>query len=128
MPQSGDPVLLLAVQIVIAHIGHNDTPASALPTLIRDVHRALVSVGGTRGEAARETVFDDHLVCLECGLHIKVLRRHLQTVHNTTSEQYRAKWHLPGDYPMVAREYAALRSSLARRSGLGKRPVSRGRS
>lgn len=73
------------------------------------------------------TVFDDHVVCLECGLHMKMLKRHLQTVHNQTPAQYRAKWNLPGDHPMVARQYAALRSNLAKESGLGKRPASRGR-
>jgi predicted transcriptional regulator len=133
MAQSGDPLLLLAAQIVIAQIGHNDTPSGALPGLIRDVYQALASVGPSQGQAnarptpARKTsaglpVSDDHLVCLECGMHMKMLKRHLQTVHDMTPAQYRAKFNLPGDYPLVARQYAALRSSLAKESGLGKRP------
>ncbi len=142
MPRSGDPLLSLAVKIVIAHIGHNDTPGRARPGLIRDVYRALASARSStvlppsqtipsptkaRKASGGQTVFDDHLICLECGVHMKMLKRHLQTLHNTTPAQYRAKFLLPGDYPMVARQYAALRSSLAKESGLGKRPVPRGR-
>jgi predicted transcriptional regulator len=142
MPQSGDSLRWLAAQIVIAHISHNETPAHALPDLIRAVYQALASAGSTdasptaqtsatpvtpRKSASNQTVFDSHLICMECGLHMKMLKRHLQTVHNTTPTQYREKWHLPGDYPMVALQYAALRSSLAKESGLGKRPAPRGR-
>jgi predicted transcriptional regulator len=139
MPQSEDSLLSLVARIVSAHVEHNATPTRALPGLIRDVWLALSSVatgepGRTRAPAATrrestagETVFEDHLVCMECGLHMKMLKRHLQTVHNMTPVQYRAKWHLPGDYPMVASAYAALRSSLARESGLGRRPSSHGR-
>lgn len=142
MLQSGDALRGLVAQIVIAHISHNETPTSAVPELIRAVYRALLSAGA--GDAAmpspagwksttprkaggNQTVFDSHLVCMECGLHMKMLKRHLQTVHNTSPAQYREKWHLPGDYPMVAHQYAELRSSLAKESGLGKRPVPRNR-
>jgi predicted transcriptional regulator len=134
MPLSKDPLLALVGQIVSAHVMHNETPAQALPGLIRDVYRALASVGprvAMPDHPARlppahkaptgQTVFEDHLICMECGLNMKMLKRHLQTVHNETPAQYRAKWGLPGDYPMVARQYAALRSSLAKESGLGKR-------
>jgi predicted transcriptional regulator len=142
MPQSGDSLRWFAAQIVIAHISHNETPADGLPDLIRAVYEALASVGSSdaipptqigarpamsRKAASGQTVFDNYLVCMECGLHMKMLKRHLQTVHNTTAAQYREKWHLPGDYPMVAHQYAALRSSLAKESGLGKRPVPRNR-
>lgn len=71
------------------------------------------------------TVFDDHLVCMECGLSMKMLKRHLQTVHGMTPEEYRAKWGLPDDYPMVASAYAKLRSNLALESGLGLKPGGR---
>jgi predicted transcriptional regulator len=129
MPRSDDPLLALAARIVSAHVGHNETPARAVPDLIRDVYRALKEAAETAGAApparaavpARQTVFDDHVVCMECGLRMKMLKRHLQTVHNETPSQYRAKWNLAADYPMVARQYASLRSSLAMRSGLGKR-------
>jgi len=136
MPQPDDSLLSLVAQIVSAHVEHNATPTQALPDLIRDVWLALASAGtdataqpgrtgttpaATREDTAGHTVFEDHLVCLECGLHMKMLKRHLQTVHNMTPAQYRAKWRLPGDYPLVARQYAALRSSLAKASGLGRR-------
>lgn len=138
MPSSDDTLLSFTARIVIAHVENNDTPGRALPGLIRDVYRALASAGSGPSQtiappaAARkatggQTVFDDHLICLECGLPMKMLKRHLLTVHNTTPVQYREKWRLPGDYPMVARQYAALRSSLAKESGLGKRPAPRGR-
>jgi predicted transcriptional regulator len=72
-----------------------------------------------------QTVFADHLICMEDGLSMKMLKRHLQTVHGMTPEEYRAKWDLPPDYPMVASEYARLRSSLALESGLGLKPDAR---
>ncbi len=139
MAQSDDSLLALAARIVIAHIEHNETPARVLPVLIRNVYQALADAGtnapppptktGARmpGLARRETVFNDHLICMECGLKMKMLKRHLQTVHNMTPALYRMKWHLPHDYPMVAQQYAALRSSLAKESGLGKRHAPRGR-
>jgi predicted transcriptional regulator len=139
---SNDPLLPFVARIVCAHVEHNQVTAGALPGLIRDVYQALSGVGAgdeaspVRSEAthatprrspAGQTVFDDHLVCLECGLHMKMLKRHLQTVHQQSPAQYRAKWRLPGDYPLVARQYAALRSNLAKESGLGKRPEARRR-
>lgn len=72
-----------------------------------------------------QTVFADHLVCMECGVGMKMLKRHLLTVHNMTPDEYRAKWALPSDYPMVAADYAKLRSSLALESGLGLKPEDR---
>ncbi len=145
MLRSDDSLLSFAAQIVSAHVEHNETPARALPALIRDVYMALAGVEGTasgvrtvsspaRGrpptparKAASQTIFDDHLICMDCGLHMKMLKRHLQTVHHLSPAQYRARWNLAGDYPMVARQYADLRSSLAKESGLGKRPSARGR-
>jgi predicted transcriptional regulator len=119
-------------QIVSAHVAHNDVRSAALPGLIRDVYLALASGGpppsapvpqaAGRKRSAGQTVFDDHLICMDCGARMKMLKRHLQTVHRLTPAQYRAKWNLPGDYPMVAHEYATLRSNLAKESGLGKRP------
>jgi predicted transcriptional regulator len=72
-----------------------------------------------------QTVFGDHLICMEDGLSMKMLKRHLQTVHGMTPEDYRAKWKLPDDYPMVAKDYARLRSNLALQSGLGLKPEDR---
>ncbi len=141
MTPSDDPLLSLVAQIVSAQVEHNDTPTRALPGLIRGVYQALAKAGSGHSAPAEQsvapavvrkgpggqTVFDDHLICMECGLHMKMLKRHLQTVHNETPAQYRAKWRLSGDYPMVARQYAALRSSLAKESGLGKRTAPRQR-
>jgi predicted transcriptional regulator len=136
MTQADDPLLPLVARIVSAYVEHNETRSDALSGLIRGVYQVLANAGsGTVARprqteaapvAARkgpggQTVFADHLVCMECGLHMKMLKRHLKTVHKESPAQYRTKWNLPGDYPMVARQYAALRSSLAKESGLGKR-------
>jgi predicted transcriptional regulator len=143
MTKTNDPLLPLTAQIVSAHVGHNTIGARDLPALISSVYQALSaslpreaqptaaspakSAAPARAAGKDKSVFDDHLVCLECGLSMKMLKRHLQTVHNMSPAQYRAKFRLPGDHPMVAREYAELRSSLAKESGLGKRPVPGGR-
>ncbi len=92
-----------------AHNGHSDS------------HAHNVYVHPTYGQ----TVFGDHLICMEDGLTMKMLKRHLLTVHGMTPDEYRAKWGLPPDYPMVAAEYAKLRSSLALQSGLGLKPEDR---
>ena len=135
-----DQVLVLAAQIVSAHVSHNDTTSDELVGLIRDVYQALATIDPapaqsvprhghepahvpSDGRGDRST--DDYLVCLEDGLTMKMLKRHLQTVHGLTPEEYRAKWNLPDDYPMVAANYAKLRSSLAKESGLGLRPEAR---
>jgi predicted transcriptional regulator len=146
MTESTDRLLALVAQIVSAHVGHNTTPNDALPTLIREVYDSLASVdqssratgapsGGTelhaparsrpRAGTKAAAISEDHLVCLEDGLSMKMLKRHLITVHGLTPDQYRAKWGLPSDYPMVAANYAKLRSSLAKESGLGLRPEAR---
>ena len=137
MPQSGDSLRWLAAQIVIAHISHNETSTGALTELIRSVYQALANVAASdaapptqssarltpsRKTAAGQTVFDSHLICMECGLHMKMLKRHLQTAYGLSPEQYRTKWGLDSNYPMVAPEYAKKRSSLAKAIGLGTRP------
>jgi predicted transcriptional regulator len=129
MSPSDGSLLSLVARIVSAQVSHNETRAQALPGLIRDVYHALASAGSvaaasepaSRVAAKGQTVFDDHLICLDCGLRVKMLKRHLRTAHNAIPVQYRLKWGLPADYPMVARHYAALRSSLAKSSGLGRR-------
>ncbi len=141
MPESDSSARSLTARIVSVYVAHNEVPARAVAGLIRDVYQALAGgrplAAGTqqarppltqepKGPQIR-SVFQDHLVCMECGLHMKMLKRHLQTVHKLTPAQYRSKWDLAGDYPMVAREYAALRSTLAKESGLGKRPTTHGR-
>jgi predicted transcriptional regulator len=126
---------------VSAHISRNNISVDQLPALIRDVHQALATVGQAPAESikaepavdVKKSVFPDHIVCLECGASMKMLKRHLATDHGMTPEEYRAKWGLPATYPMVAPEYAATRSQLAKDSGLGRKkeappPPKRGRS
>src|SRR5580698_11345717 len=122
-----DTTLALTAQIVSAHIANNTVRADQLPTLIRDVHRTLSTVGEapskpTQAEPAvevKKSVFADHLVCLACGGSFKTLRRHLMTEHKLTSEQYLARYGLPHSYPMVSANYAKVRSAMAKKIGLG---------
>jgi predicted transcriptional regulator len=131
MHHSHADMLALAAKIVAAHVGNNETSTDALPNLIREVYRTLVAINAADGRKpaaaavpgpSAETVAPDHLACQECGMTMKMLKRHLLTVHGLTPEEYRTKWNLSVDYPMVASNYAALRSKLAKESGLGKRP------
>ena len=125
-------VLGLTAKIVSAHVGHNQVAAEALPELIQSVHRSLAMAGTAEPATApapptpavpiRRSVFPDHIVCLEDGKRLKMLRRHLQASYGMTPEQYRQKWGLPADYPMVAPNYASHRSSLAKQAGLGRKP------
>ena len=120
----------LAADIVSAYVSNNSVPSSDLASLINDVHTALLRVGGGTAEAPAEapkpavpvkkSVTPDYIVCLEDGKKFKSLKRHLRTQYNMTPEQYREKWGLPPDYPMVAPNYAAARSQLAKQMGLGQ--------
>jgi predicted transcriptional regulator len=101
------------------HDGHHDGEHD------HDGHRASHAHNGYVHPTYGETVFGDHLICMEDGLSMKMLKRHLLTVHGMTPDEYRAKWGLPESYPMVAAEYARLRSSLALQSGLGLKPEDR---
>jgi predicted transcriptional regulator len=120
-------VLGLTAQIVAAHVSHNTVPTDGLPVLIQEVYKTLAGVGKDavapdRPQPAvppRKSVFDDYIVCLEDGKKLKMLKRHLKTAYSMTPEQYRDRWGLPPDYPMVAPNYAKHRSSLAKQSGLG---------
>ena len=124
-------VLKLMAKIVSAHIRRNQLAAAVLPELIQSVYRSLAAAGTSQPAPApltpavpiRKSVFPDHIVCLEDGMKLKMLKRHLQTSHGMTPEQYRRKWDLPAAYPMVAPGYANHRSSLAKQSGLGRRPA-----
>ena len=123
----------LAAEIVAAYVGNNAVPSNELPALIKDVYGALAEAVGNGGAVeqpveelkpavpVRRSVTDDHIVCLECGGKFKSLRRHLKSRHNLTPEEYRAKWGLPADYPMVAKNYREARSRLAKDMGLGRR-------
>ncbi|WP_093666253.1 MucR family transcriptional regulator [Sphingomonas gellani] len=127
MERQSDPQALLTMtaDIVAAHVSNNSVPTDTLPDLIQTVHDALASLdpsGPPRPAPAvsvTESVGQDHLVCLEDGKKLKTLRRHLMMRYGMTPEQYRAKWNLPADYPMVAPAYAERRRSLAKQIGLG---------
>ena len=124
-------VLGLTAQIVSAHLSRNPMAADALPSLIQAVYRALATPGEAQPESAAQTpavpikksIFPDFIVCLEDGKKLKMLKRHLKTSYNLTPQEYRAKWGLPTDYPMVAPSYASLRSALAKQIGLGRKPA-----
>ena len=120
----------LATDIVSAYVSNNTVAAAELPALISDVHAALQRLSNGPAEPAAEparpavpvkkSVMADFIVCLEDGKKFKSLKRHLRTHYDMTPEQYREKWGLPADYPMVAPNYAAARSSLAKQMGLGQ--------
>lgn len=120
----------LAADIVSAYVSNNSVPAAELPSLISDIHGALLRLGGTPVEETQEpqkpavsvkkSIASDYIICLEDGKKFKSLKRHLRTQYNMSPEQYREKWGLPADYPMVAPNYAAARSRLAKEMGLGQ--------
>jgi predicted transcriptional regulator len=131
MSESGmaDTVLRLTAQIVAAHVEHNSVQADALPNLIEKVYKTLRDVGQAEVEPTRpvpavpikQSVKPDYIVCLEDGKKLKMLKRHLMTSYQLTPGQYRARWGLSEDYPMVAPSYAKVRSSLAKKIGLGRK-------
>jgi predicted transcriptional regulator len=120
-------VLGLTAQIVSAHVSNNSVSPDALPALIQEVFKTLSGVGKEPAQPdkpqpavpVKKSVFADHIVCLEDGKKLKMLKRHLKTAYDMTPEQYRERWGLPQDYPMVAPSYARHRSSLAKKIGLG---------
>jgi predicted transcriptional regulator len=121
----------LAADIVSAYVSNNSIAASDLPALINEVHSALLRVTGASAPpppqdglkpavALKKSVTNDYIVCLEDGKKFKSLKRHLRTQYNMSPEEYREKWGLPPDYPMVAPNYAKARSQLAKQMGLGQ--------
>lgn len=121
----------LAAHIVSAYVSNNTVPAADLPALIGEVHATLERIARGDDEqvveqvkpavAVKRSISPDYIICLEDGKKFKSLKRHLRTQYNLTPEQYREKWGLPPDYPMVAPNYALARSALARQMGLGQR-------
>jgi predicted transcriptional regulator len=119
----GPRLVALTADIVAAHVRHNAAPARDLPALIRAVHRSLRMAGGAGlapPVSIRNSIAEDYLVCLEDGRKFKALTRHLKVEYDMSPEDYRAKWGLTSTYPMVAPAYAATRSALAKRIGLGR--------
>ena len=134
---SGSNFIELTAEIVSAYVSNNSVSASELPGLINQVHSALARVSAGHGEVPSEplkpaisvkrSITPDFIVCLEDGKKFKSLKRHLRTQYNMTPEAYREKWDLPPDYPMVAPNYAAARSQLAKQMGLGQQRRRRGK-
>lgn len=129
-PLSRDDLLRMTTQVVSAYVGNNPVQENQIQHVIQAVYSSLSSLGS--GEAAgkpkqkpavpiKRSVMPDHITCLEDGKKLKMLKRYLRTVHGLTPDEYRAKWGLPADYPMVAPNYAKQRSQFAKKIGLGKR-------
>ena len=133
---SDDTLLTLTADIVAAHVSNNSVAVNDLPNLIQNVHSALSGIAGSTAAAEpkpepkvsiRSSIKPDYIVCLEDGKKLKMLKRHLMTHYNMTPDQYRQKWGLSADYPMVAPNYAEQRRTLAKSIGLGtKRRRTRG--
>ena len=132
-----DTLLTLTADIVAAHVSNNSVAVNDLPNLIQNVHAALTDISGSRAApearpepkvSIRASIKPDYIVCLEDGKKQKMLKRHLMTNHGMTPDEYRQKWGLAADYPMVAPNYAEQRRTLAKSIGLGtKRRKPRGR-
>jgi predicted transcriptional regulator len=125
-----ETLISLTADIVSAHVSNNNVAVSDVPDLIQTVHGALSGLGTESSQTemrsdpavpVRSSVKPDYIVCLEDGKKLKMLKRHLMTHYNLTPDQYRARWNLPSDYPMVAPNYAEQRRSLAKKIGLGTR-------
>lgn len=122
-------LLTLTTEIVAAHVANNSVAVADLPQLINEVYKTLASVGNAPVQPERpqpavpvkKSVSPDYIICLEDGKKLKMLKRHLRTTYNITPDEYRAKWGLPPDYPMVAPNYAAQRSDFAKKIGLGRK-------
>lgn len=127
-PPDQTVTVAMTAHIVSAYVTKNPVSAEALPSLIGSVHEALVGLSGSPASEdvqkpavpIRQSVKPDYIVCLEDGRRMKMLKRHLATAYGMTPDQYRAKWNLPPDYPIVAPNYSKRRSDLARQNGLGK--------
>ncbi len=127
---SSAELLSLTADIVAAHVSNNSVATAELPVLIDQVYKTLASVGGepepveekpVPAVSVKKSVTPDYIVCLEDGKKLKMLKRHLKTAYDMSPEEYRDRWDLPADYPMVAPNYAKQRSKLARAIGLGTR-------
>ena len=134
--QGSEMLIELTADVVSAYVSNNSVPASDLPSLIAEVHSALGRVGTAAPEPVpvekakpavnpKRSVHDDYIICLEDGKKFKSLKRHIMTHYGLTPEQYREKWGLDPSYPMVAPNYAAARSQLAKKMGLGRKSKKR---
>jgi predicted transcriptional regulator len=124
---SEDDILKMVTEIVSAYVSKNPVPASELPGIIRNVHATLGGIGGDEralphapAVPVKKSVQDDYIVCLEDGKKLKMLKRYLRARYKMSPDEYRKRWNLPPDYPMVAPNYAQRRSDFAKKIGLGK--------
>jgi len=134
---SAEELLRMTTEVTSAYVSNNSLPAAQLPEVIRAVHGSLVALNGlgaggtaqppTPAVPIKKSVTPDYIVCLEDGKKLKMLKRHLRSTYNMTPEEYRARWGLPADYPMVAPNYAAQRSAFAKKIGLGRTTGTKGR-
>lgn len=124
-----DALMELATGVVSAYLGHNQVPIAEVPSFLNSVHRTLCEMSNGNGNGAepagkpavaiKKSITNEFLICLEDGKKLRTLKRYLRSHHNLSPEEYRAKWGLPFDYPMVAPSYAKLRSEFAKKIGLG---------
>ncbi|MBE5075125.1 MucR family transcriptional regulator [Erythrobacteraceae bacterium E2-1 Yellow Sea] len=126
-----ETLITLTSDIVAAHVSNNNVAVEDVPQLITSVFGALSGLGGETSTpeappepavSIRTSIKKDHIVCLDCGKKMKMLKRHLSTEHGMTPDEYRARWNLGPDYPLVAPDYANTRRDLAKKIGLGRKP------
>jgi len=132
VPVDESSLVTMAASVVSAYVARNHVPVADIPAAMRSIHQALVELRGGNGKYAgaglepavsiKKSITDSHIICLEDGKPLKMLKRYLRSHHNLTPEAYRAKWNLPHDYPMVAPAYARIRSAFAKSFGLGRTP------
>ncbi|MDA0704230.1 MAG: MucR family transcriptional regulator [Proteobacteria bacterium] len=130
---SHEDMLRMTAQVVSAYVGNNMLPAAQISEVIKSVYSSLTALEGEAAKAVaeplkpavpiRKSITPDYVVCLEDGKKLKMLKRHLRTTYDMTPDEYRAKWNLPPDYPMVAPNYAKQRSEFAKKIGLGRKTV-----
>jgi predicted transcriptional regulator len=134
---SPEQLLRMTTEVAAAYLGSNTLPSSQIAEVIKTIHDMLASLNGPKAEAAAEpptpavpikkSVTPDYIVCLEDGKKLKMLKRHLRSTYNMTPDEYRHRWGLGADYPMVAPNYAAQRSAFAKKIGLGRNSAGKGR-
>ncbi len=123
-------LLQLTVEVAVAYLKNNEVPVDKVPEFMSMIHDSLNKINGIDNEqeheplkpaiSIRKSITPDYIICLEDGKKLKMLKRHIRTAYNLSPEEYRAKWNLPSDYPMVAPSYAAQRSEFAKKIGLGR--------
>ncbi len=134
---SAEELLRMTTEVAAAYVSNNAVPAGQLSDVIRTIHVSLIGLNQpgagapqtppTPAVAIKKSVTPDYIICLEDGKKLKMLKRHLRSTYNMTPDEYRAKWGLPPDYPMVAPNYAAQRSAFAKKIGLGRTAGGKGR-